>query len=206
MLLLGLIVLLRLPFRRQLKAALIAAVLLAGLAGFFWEHAAFFQKGATSVSARFDYWRAALQITRDHPFFGTGPGTFAIPYAKLKRPESEMARLVHNDYLEQAADSGLGGLVIYGLFVAGALVWSFRRGVWPMIAPLGSQRRSDYVNNSLRFAVWLGVLGWCLQGFVEFGLYIPASAWPAFTFLGWLLGESQIAWTDRSPPSKLPRQ
>jgi hypothetical protein len=42
----------------------------------------------------------------------------------------------------------------------------------------------------LRFAIWLGVLGWCLQGLVEFGLYIPASAWSAFTFLGWLLGTS----------------
>jgi O-antigen ligase len=206
MLLLGLILLLRMPFRKQLKAALIVAVLLAGLAGFFWKHAAFFQKGATSVSARFDYWRAALQVAREHPVFGTGPGAFAIPYAKIKRPESEMARLVHNDYLEQAADSGLVGLVIYGLFIAGALVWSFRRGVWPMPAPQGSQRPADGVNNGLRFAVWLGVLGWCLQGFVEFGLYIPASAWPAFTFLGWLLGEWQIAWTDRRRPSKLPTQ
>jgi len=26
-----------------------------------------------------------------------------------------------------------------------------------------------------------------LQGLFEFGLYIPALAWPAFTFIGWLL-------------------
>ena len=39
------------------------------------------------------------------------------------------------------------------------------------------------------FAVWLGVLGWSLQSLVEFGLYIPALAWPAFTFLGWLRQE-----------------
>jgi O-antigen ligase len=206
MLLLGLIVLLRLPFSKQLKAALIAGVLLAGLAGFTWRHAAFFQKGATSVSARFDYWRAALQVARDNPAMGTGPGTFAIPYAKIKRPESEMARLVHNDYLEQASDSGLVGFVAYGLFIGGALVWSFRRGVWPVTAPEGSPRPPDEVTKWLSFAIWLGVLGWCLQGFVEFGLYVPASAWPAFTFLGWLLGESQIAWTGRSRPSNLPAQ
>ena len=206
MLLLGLIVLLSLPFSKQLKAALIAGVLLAGLAGFFWKHAAFFQKGATSVGARFDYWRAALETAQEHPVLGTGPGTFAIPYAKIKRPESEMARLVHNDYLEQASDSGLVGFVLYGLFIAGALVWSSRRAVWPMSAPGGSQPPADEVNVCLRFAVWLGVLGWCLHGFVEFGLYIPASAWPAFTFLGWLLGDSQIVWTDRSRPSNLPAQ
>jgi hypothetical protein len=40
------------------------------------------------------------------------------------------------------------------------------------------------------FTVWLGVLGWSLQGLVEFGLYIPALAWPAFAFLGWLLGRA----------------
>jgi hypothetical protein len=39
-------------------------------------------------------------------------------------------------------------------------------------------------------AVWLGVLGWALQGVIEFGLYIPALAWPAFAFLGWLLGRA----------------
>ena len=110
MLLLGLIALLRLPFSQRLKVALVAGVLVAGLAGFFWRHAAFFQKGATSVSARFDYWRAAVQTAKDKPLFGTGPGTFAIAYEKIKRPESEMARLVHNDYLEQASDSGLVGL------------------------------------------------------------------------------------------------
>jgi hypothetical protein len=38
------------------------------------------------------------------------------------------------------------------------------------------------------FAVWLGLLGWSLQSCVEFGLYLPALAWPAFAFLGWLLG------------------
>jgi len=32
------------------------------------------------------------------------------------------------------------------------------------------------------------LLGWSIQGVVEFGLYIPALAWPAFLFLGWLLG------------------
>ena len=42
-----------------------------------------------------------------------------------------------------------------------------------------------------RFAVWLGVLGWSLQGLFDFGLYIPALAWPAFTLLGWLLGLEQ---------------
>jgi O-antigen ligase len=191
MLFLGLISVLRLPFRRQFKIALIAGVLLVGLAGFFWKYSVFFQKGATSVSARFDYWRAALQTVQEKPILGTGPGTFAIAYAKVKRPESEMSRLVHNDYLEQASDSGMAGLVFYALFIFGALAWSF---------PRARSNPTAGPEDWLGFAVWLGVLGWSLQSCVEFGLYIPALAWPAFAFLGWLLGTSQM---DSTNPRRL---
>jgi O-antigen ligase len=182
---------LRLPFSQRLKVVLVTGVLLAGLAGFFWRHSAFFQKGATSVSARFDYWRAAVQTAKDMPLFGTGPGTFAIAYQKIKRPESEMARLAHNDYLEQASDSGLMGLLAYTLFIAGALALSF-----PRVTRTPTMESDDW----LIFAVWLGVLGWGLQGLAEFGLYIPALAWPAFTFLGWLLGKRKPV-SAQSPPA-----
>jgi O-antigen ligase len=180
MLLLGLVALLQVPFSRRLKIALVMGILLVGLAGFFLKYAGFFRKGATSVVARFDYWHAAVQIARENPVVGTGPGTFKLTYEKIKRPESEMARLVHNDYLQQAADSGIPGFLAYTTFIVSALVWSFpRRGT---AGALGSE---DW----LIFSVWLGVLGWSLQGLVEFGLYIPALAWPAFTLLGWLLGK-----------------
>ena len=183
MLCLGLVALLRLPFGKRLKVGLITAVLLIGLTGFFWKYASFFQKGATSVSARFDYWSAALQTTRTRPLFGTGPGTFAIPYQKIKRPESEMARLVHNDYLQQASDSGLPGFVLYALFIVGTLVRSFPKRRLQDAAEASSE---DW----LAFSVWLGVLGWSMQGLVEFGLYIPALAWPAFALMGWLLART----------------
>ncbi|MDB6067578.1 MAG: O-antigen polymerase [Pedosphaera sp.] len=176
MLLLGLIALLFLPFKRQLKLLLIGGVLVMGLAGFFVKYSGFFQRGATSVVARFDYWRAAVQITREKPVFGNGPGAFALAYEKIKKPESEMARLTHNDFLEQACDSGLVGFVLYAALVIGALVYTFRH------APL----RQD----PLILAVWLGLLGWALQSLFEFGLYIPALSWIAFGFMGWLLGKS----------------
>jgi O-antigen ligase len=214
MLVLGLIWLLRLPFRRLFKMVLITAVLLGGLAGFFWKYSSFFQKGATSVSARFDYWEAALRTTLAHPVAGTGPGTFSLAYKKVKRPESEMARLAHNDYLEQASDSGLPGFVLYSASIIGLLVFASpkpeKRG--PLFAGQpqthGSERRDQLggadaglstVSTSeqqLLFALWLGVLGWALQGLMEFGLYIPGLAWPAFTFMGVLLGR-RVGWFCR---------
>jgi hypothetical protein len=60
----------------------------AGLAGFALKYAGYFERKATSVSARFDYWQAAVQTARNRPVFGTGPGTFAIAYLQVKRPES----------------------------------------------------------------------------------------------------------------------
>jgi hypothetical protein len=169
MMLMGLVTLLRLPFGRHYKVALVAAIVVVGSAGFFWKYSGYFSKGATSVSARADYWRAALLTTRERPVFGTGPGTFQIAYERVKRPESEPSRLTHNDYLEQASDSGLPGFFLYAMFITGALVWGYPKQDWTA------------------FGVWLGVLGWALQGLVEFGLYIPALAWPAFAFLGWML-------------------
>jgi O-antigen ligase len=85
-----------------------------------------------------------------------------------------MARLVHNDYLEQASDSGVVGFLSHAVFVLGTLAILCRRE-WPM-------------RDRLRFGVWLGLFGWALQALVEFPLYIPALAWPAFVMLGWLAG------------------
>ena len=173
MLLVGLVALLQVRFSRRWKLTLVGLVLAAGLVGFFWRYAAFFEEGATSVGARFDYWRAAAQTVSNHPWLGSGPGTFGVVYQRIKRPDAEMARMAHNDYLQQGSDSGIPGLLAYGGFVVLALAGAYPRGPG---AP-------DW----LRLAVWLGVLGWAVQSFFEFALYIPATAWLAFALLGWLL-------------------
>jgi O-antigen ligase len=144
------------------------------LAVFGFRFADYFESGAASASARVDYWEAAFKTARTNPIFGTGPGTFQIPYAKVKRPDSEMARLTHNDYLQQASDSGFAGMVLYTGLVFGSLLFLYRP----------ARLRPE------QFVVWLGLTGWALHSVVEFGLYIPAIAWPAFTMLGWLWATS----------------
>jgi len=166
-----------LPLRRRTKIMLVAAVLVLGLGGFAVKNLGYFKKGATSVSERFHYWQAALATAEDQPVFGTGPGTFGRSYARRKKPEWEMAQVAHNDYFQQASDSGLPGFLAYAGLVTGTLVYTWRR----------AGLREDWV----KLAVWLGLLGWALQSLVEFGLYIPAIAWPAFAFMGWLTGQSR---------------
>jgi O-antigen ligase len=169
----GVFWLLRLNWSRQLKWLVVIAIVGGGLAVFGLRFHSYFAKGATSVSARFDYWHAAARTALDHPGLGTGPGTFQRPYAQLKRPESEMARLVHNDYLEQFSDSGLIGGLAYVAWL-GLLLWTIGCSAW---------MKMDWVE----FAIFAGLLAWFLQGFIEFGLFIPALAWTAFTLAGCLL-------------------
>jgi len=160
----------RLNWPARLKWTTLATVLVVGLAVFALRFHNYFAAGATSVGARFDYWRAAVQITRAYPLFGTGPGTFQRPYAQIKSPDAEMARMAHNDYLEQFSDSGIMGGVCYAAWIGLALVTVGRRA-W---------RSGGY----LQFGLFLGLLGWFVQGLVEFSLYVPALAWTAFALLG----------------------
>jgi O-antigen ligase len=172
----GLVVLLNQNLSKQLKLMLVCSFLALGIAGFVWKYAGFFQRGATSVVARFDYWEAAWKTVIAKPLLGSGPGTFGNVYAAIKRPESEMARLTHNDYLQQASDSGFPGFIAYGVFIAGL--------IWIGYISWRAER------SPLHLGVWVGLLVWALQSFGEFTLYVPSLAWTAFAFAGWLLGST----------------
>lgn len=178
----GLVALLHLSFAKRLKEALVIAFLVAGVAGFFWKYSGFFERGAKSVHARFDYWQAATQTTVSKPVFGSGPGTFGIAYKAIKKPESEMARLAHNDYLQQASDSGILG---FAAFVT-----------WMIVIVRLGYAKPDSPSLNFQFCVWVGLLGWALHGILEFGLYIPALAWTGFAMSGWVLS---VTSQSRSP-------
>src|SRR5262249_17938183 len=84
-----------------------------------------------------------------------------------------MARLTHNDYLEQFSDSGVPGGIFYLAWIVSTLS-TVGKAVWK-------------IKNHVSFALFVGLLGWFSQGIGEFSLYIPAMAWTAFTILGSLL-------------------
>lgn len=163
------------PLPLRAKLGLGTAFVALGLLAFGLVFREKLSRGATSVSARFDYWSAAVDGFRERPLLGHGPGLFKRVYAQRKRPESEMAQLTHNDYLQQAVDSGLPGFVAYSGLVLGGLLHRGRA----RIREVGTRT----------FAVWLGLSAWFTHGLVEFGLYIPASAWCAFALLGWLVAQ-----------------
>ena len=183
------LLLLRVDWPIKLKLVIVTIVLGLGLGIFAIRFHNYFANGATSVGARFDYWRAAVQTTAANPVFGTGPGTFQRPYAHIKSPAAEMARLTHNDYLEQFSDSGIVGGLSYT--------------AWIILSLTVAAKKLLRSGDPLSFAILAGLLGWFAQGFGEFGLYIPALAWPAFTLLGCLVGQKYLNSTKKNPVASL---
>jgi|YelNatPaOPRAMG01_1025707.scaffolds.fasta_scaffold02510_4 hypothetical protein len=162
----------------RLRTVILVVGLAAGLCVFLARHQGYFSAGAKSMGARLHYWKAALGVIRARPLLGSGPGTFGVMYRQVKPPEAEMARLAHNDYLQQGSDAGLVGLLGFSAMVLGNLGLLYRKSA----------------QSTALFPVWLGLFGLAMQEFVEFNLFIPALAWPQFLFLGWL-------WARTSDPS-----
>ena len=152
-------------------------------------HAGFLHFGTTSLESRMDYWRGAIAIAEDHPWVGTGPGTFGSIYPKYKTAPTEEAQAVHNSYLQMWSDSGVLA------FVAFALLWivtvrdSFR---------LARQR----VGDAAAMAVCGALAGWAVHALVDFDLYAPGVALPAFILLGTVQGLKELPRTDSVTPRR----
>ena len=172
----GVVALLHSSLSRRWKAIIVTGLVVAGVGGFAVKYSGYFQRGATSASARLDYWRAAVATMVERPLLGSGPGTFIHNYQRLKPPEAEMTRLVHNDYLQQGADSGAVGMLAYTGFAAALMALLYR-----------NRNSGGGISG-----VWLGLAGFAAQGLVEFGLYIPALSWTFFLLAGWAWGRNPI--------------
>jgi hypothetical protein len=171
----GVLALAHAPMKMAWKRTTIYGLLAVGLLGFTIKYADSVAHGKTSMVARFGYWKAALQVFAHHPVMGSGPGTFGVEYEQIKSKDSEMARLTHNDYLEQASDSGIIGFLTFSTLISVSILHLYRYRL--------SKNDQFY---AIKFAVWLGFSGLFAHCMMEFHLYYPALAWPAFFLLGWL--------------------
>ena len=151
------------------------------------QHAGFLHLGTTSMESRLDYWRGAVAIARDHPWVGTGPGTFGSIYPKYKTALTEEAQAVHNNFLQMWSDSGVLAFVAYALLWIVAVRDSFR---------LARQR----VGDAAATAVCGALTGWAVHGLVDFDLYAPGVALPAFILLGTVQGLKELPRTDTVTP------
>ncbi len=135
---------LSLPFlaarRRLILFAAVALVVLA--VGVHFLHARRQEvsaPGGDPFLLRAGNWRAAAGMIRDHPLFGTGPGSFGTFYPRYMRPGMNETRYAHNSYLQVIAGWGawaivplLGFLLAFGFRLRES--WRGRAGDLPFVA------------------------------------------------------------------------
>jgi tetratricopeptide (TPR) repeat protein len=177
------------PGGRRAATAIAGFVAVLALLVVFARHGGLLHFGTGSLEARTDYWRGAVRIIRDHPWLGTGPGTFGSIYPMYKTALTEEAETVHNNYLQMWSDSGVLAFAAFtGLWVV-AVRDSFR---------LARQRRRDVAAAAIAGAL----VGWTVHGLVDFELYVPGVALPAFILLGTLQGLKELPRTDIVTPRR----
>jgi len=118
-------------------------------------------QSATNVTSdasnleRINRWSCAIEMFKERPLFGFGPGTYAFEYARFQEPENltiistnfgDMGN-AHSEYLGPLSETGLIGLLTF-LGVVGLL---FYKGITLYISyPLA--------HDSLRFLILMFVL------------------------------------------------
>jgi len=112
-------------------------------------------------SGRFLAWRTALQMAKDFPVFGTGPGTFDSLYGLYRSsPEQRWEAYLHNDWLETVVTFGaVGFAAVFLMFILAAGGWFFGGGGIP--TPRGL----------VRF-LWLSLAGCLAYAAMDFPLQV----------------------------------
>jgi putative inorganic carbon (hco3(-)) transporter len=111
------------------RKALVAAALVATVAGVVFlllnearVKSAVSVKGrvaSENVQSRIELWRAATILTVEHPVLGVGPGNFPLYQLETQdQPQGSVTFVVHNAYLEVAAELGVAGLMLFLAFLA----------------------------------------------------------------------------------------
>jgi O-antigen ligase len=177
---------------------------LAGRRGFFFAAAGgcgvallLLQFFAGSVVARFSeqgvidhtrlsLYRSTLRMIGDHPWFGTGLGTFAWAFPAYRSDDVSMYGIydrAHNTLLEIAAEAGLplASLVVIGWMIAFAV----------LVHGVRNRRRDRIVPAAALSVALLAVL----HSMVDFSLQIPGFAILVFGLLG--AGIAQSFRTDQ---------
>jgi O-antigen ligase len=150
------------------------------------------QTTAQDVEEREEPANHALDLVRDFPLAGAGPGSFYAVFPRYRAATiANFYDYAHNDYLQFASESGLLGLGILGLLVASAL----------SVALIAQHRRRDPLMRGMSFASFMGITAILIHSTVDFNLQIPANA-ALFVVL------MALAWTslhlDRAAPRPAP--
>lgn len=137
------------------------------------------ETSAADVVDREEPAKYALNLVRDYPVFGAGPGTFYVAFSRYRVPSiTATYDQAHNDYVQFACETGLVGMAILGIFMAMTLG----------AALVAQWRRRDPLMRGMSFACIMGVTAILIHSWVDFNLRIPANAayFMVLCALGWI--------------------
>jgi O-antigen ligase len=120
-----------------------------------------------------------IPLIKDYAIFGSGPGSFYVAFPRYRQAKvAGYFDHAHNDYAQFAAESGIPGLLLMGLFVAMALG----------AALMAQWKRRDPLMRGISFACVMGVTSILIHSWVDFNLQIPANAtlFMVLLALGWI--------------------
>jgi O-antigen ligase len=172
-----------LPRRADIAAAVVGAGILAVVLLQFMGgrvNARFSTQGVDD-EGRVAVWRATLRMIADHPWFGTGQGTFVWSFPSYRTGDISTWGIwdrAHDTLLEIAADMGVplailvaaGWLVIFGVLIHGIRV-----------------RRRDLLIPISAFVVGMIAV---LHSLIDFSLQIPGYSIPTLALIGAGLAQS----------------
>ena len=138
-----------------------------------------------SGQSRVSIWHDTLGLIRQHPFLGTGLGSFFVAYTSVQTAFLNLlVEHAHCDYLEVATELGLPGAIL----VFGSIFWILAQTV----------RRYGKLEERFDKAVSLACIGSIgailVHSLADFNLYIPANAL-VFTMI------LAMAWSSAHPES-----
>ncbi|MEW6365184.1 MAG: O-antigen ligase family protein [Acidobacteriota bacterium] len=124
-----------------------------------------------SLESRVDIWRTSIEIVREYPWFGVGPGVMGSIYPRFERTDAG-ARMdfAHQVYIQIAVEYGLMGLALWlvlAFYFTARLYGRWRERHHPFARGIGA-------------GCLVGIFAMYLHGLTDFALSIPANA---FTFL-----------------------
>jgi O-antigen ligase len=133
-------------------------------------------KDPQTVAQRLSYWKTALAMIADNPWFGVGWGAFESAYPRYMVLGGYPVRLAHNNYLQVWAETGLLGLNLFVGILLVALYTFWRK----------SRSFSAGAMRGMACGLGAGIVGFMVNSLVDFALYLPSLCFFVFTCLGLL--------------------
>jgi hypothetical protein len=127
-------------------------------------------------SNRYEYWRVALRSFAHHPLRGAGSSSFQVDWLR-RRKIPDPAHDAHSLYFETAAELGVVGLALLGMFLGGTAVSAVRL----------HRRRPELV------AGWAAALSvWAVHAGLDWDWEMPAVSLVALILAGAVMAAADV--------------